>query len=237
MGLCTTIVTMEMTTPMIRINKKLALVASLTVVVAGLGTGVAFAANPEPSPNDDSISPANTSFTATSTNITFSGHINGTPITVKCTNSSISAKTLSSGLGPINISPDPTFGSCGSGLHVNTNHNNGSWQLTFLDAASDEGIVIGSTTDEPAGHGTHSGDQIQITIPKAGATFTDDFIPGCTITVAPTGPVTISGTYDDVNTLTLNTSVPVSHSGCTSDPTASVSGTYSSGTTHIQDVS
>ncbi len=212
---------------MIGIRKKLTLAAGLTAIVLGLGTGVAFAA----AENDtDGVTP-NTSFTSSSTNTTFKGTINGFPITVSCSNSSISGTTPSAptGLGPFNIN-DPTFGGCGSGLTVRTNHTNGPWQLTFIDAANDEGLAEGSGS---------TGDQIKITIPKAGATFTDTFIPGCTITVAPSGSATITGTYDDVNTLTLSSaSVPVSGSGCsTGNNTTSVSGTYSSGTTHISDTS
>lgn len=47
---------MEMTTRMIRVTKKLTLAASLTAIVVGLGTGIAFAA----AENDtDGISPTN----------------------------------------------------------------------------------------------------------------------------------------------------------------------------------
>lgn len=212
---------------MVRISKKLTLAASLTAIVLGLGTGVAFAA----AENDtDGITPASTNFTSSSTSVTFSGTINGLPINVKCTSDSLTGTTPASGsgLGPFNIN-NPTFSSCGSGLSVTTNNTNGSWQLTFVDAANDEGATEGSG---------QTGDQIKITIPKAGAKFTDIFIPGCTITAAPTGSATITGTYDDVNTLTLSSaSVPVSASGCTASSSTSVSGTYSSGTTHIQDSS
>ena len=212
---------------MIRVNRKLVLVASLTAVVVGLGTGIAFAA----AENDtDGITPASTNFTSSSTNVTFSGTINGLPINVKCTSDSLTGKTPASGsgLGPFTIN-NPTFSSCGSGLSVTTNSTNGSWQLTFVDAPNDEGATEGTG---------QMGDQIKITIPKAGAKFTDAFIPGCTITAAPTGAASITGAYDDVNTLTLSSaSVPVSASGCTAASTTTVSGTYSSGTTHIQDSS
>lgn len=212
---------------MIRVSKKLTLAAGVTAIVLGLGTGIAFAA----AENDtDGITPASTNFTSSSTNITFKGTIDNIPITVTCSNSSISGTTPAAGggLGPFNIN-NPTFGNCGSGLTVKTNNTNGHWQLTFVDAANDEGSTEGSG---------QTGDQIKLTIPKAGATFTDIFLPGCTITVAPTGSASVTGTYDDVNTLTLsNASVPVSASGCTSSSTTSATGTFSSGTTHIQDSS
>src|SRR6185437_10203057 len=157
---CTTIVMMEMTTRMIRINRKLALAAGLTAVVVGLGTGIAFAAGD----TDDSISPANTAFTASnSTNIVFKGSINGLPITVTCKASSISGTTPASGLGPINIA-NPSFTMCTDSAFgtdtVTTNSTNGHWQLTFIDVANDE-----------SGTEPNTGDMLQITIPKAGATF------------------------------------------------------------------
>lgn len=240
---------MEMNTRMIRINKKLALAASLTAVVVGLGTGVAFAGAEES--GGDNINPASTPFTASnSTNITFKGTINGVAITVTCTVASLSGTTPASGLGPVNIS-NPTFGSsaapckdsAGGTDTVTTNSTNGPWQLTFCDEANDEGIVIGSTTDEPAGHPGHTGDAscktgdaLQITIPKAGATFRSTALSGCTITAAPSGSANISGAYDDVNTLTFSSaSIPVSGSGCFASSSA-ISGSYKS-SINIQDVS
>jgi hypothetical protein len=226
---------MEMTTRMIRINKKLALVASLTVVAVGLSTGVAFASAET---DTDHISPGNTAFTATnSTNIVFKGTINGFPITVTCTHSSISGTTPASGLGPVNIN-DPSFTGCTDNLGgtdtVTVNHNNGPYQLTFIDAPNDEGIVIGSVTDESTTHGTHSGDQIKITIPKAGATFTSSAVRSCTITVAPSGSASITGAYDDVNTLSFSSaSIPVSGAGCTASSSA-ITGSYKSNV-NIQD--
>lgn len=216
---------MEMITRMLRISKKLALAASLTAVVVGLGTGIAFAAGD----TDDSISPANTAFTANnSTNIVFKGNVNGFPITVTCTHSSLSGTTPATGLGPINIS-NPSFTSCTDSVFgtdtVTTNSTNGRWQLTFIDAANDE------TQNEP-----NTGDQLQITIPKAGATFKSTALSGCTITVAPTASANITGTYDDANTLSFSSAnVTVSGAGCTATSSA-VTGSYKS-TTNFHDVS
>jgi hypothetical protein len=228
---------MEMTTRMMRINRKLALAASLTAIVVGVGTGVAFAAAEES--GGDNISPANTSTTATNSgNITFKGTVSGLSVTVTCKNSSISGTTPASGLGPANVN-NPSFTNCSDNVFgndtVTTNSTNGHWQVTFVDAANDEGLVIGSTTDEPAGHGSHSGDQIKITIPKAGAKFVaaGGF---CTITVAPSGAVTIIGSYNDAGTLTFSSqSIPVSGSGCTAT-SSSMSGIYTFSPI-IQDVS
>lgn len=210
---------MEMTTRMIRIHKKLALAVSLTAIVAGLGTGIAFAAGD----TDDNISPANTSITANnSTNITFKGTINGISVTVTCTTSSISGTTPSSGLGPVNVN-NPSFTGCrdtfGGTDTVTTNSTNGHWQLTFIDSTA---------TNEETQAEPNSGDKLQITIPKAGATFKSSILPGCTITAAPSGSASITGTYDDVSTLTISSaSIPVSGSGCTAS-TSSMSGSYKS---------
>jgi hypothetical protein len=235
------IVTMEMTTRMIRINKGLALAASLTAVVVGLGTGVAFASAET---DTDNVNPANTAFTAgNSSNILFKGNVDGNPITVTCTVSGISGTTPATGLGPVNIS-NPIFGSsaapckdsAGGTDTITTNSTNGPWQLTFVDLANDEGIVIGATTDEPAGHAVHTGDQIKITIPKAGAKFTSTALSGCTITAAPGGPASITGAYDDVNRLAFSSaSFTVSGSGCFASSSA-ISGSYQF-TPDIQDVS
>lgn len=73
---------------MIRINKRLALAASLTAVVVGLASGVAFAAGD----SDDNTSPTSTKVTAdNSTNIIFRGTVGGQSVTVTCKNSSILA--------------------------------------------------------------------------------------------------------------------------------------------------
>ena len=217
------IATMEMTTRMIRITRKLALAASLTAVVVGVGTGVAFAAGD----TDDSISPPNTAFTATNTthgtttNIVFQGTINGFPITVTCKNSTISATTPASGLGPITITV--TFTNCTDSLGgtdtVTISTANGSWQLTFIDSTA----TGEETQTEP-----NSGDQIQVTIPKAGATFKSSALSSCTITVAPTAPATITGVYDDVNTVSFSgVSFPVSGAGCTAT-SSKITGSYKS---------
>ena len=210
---------MEMTTRMIRIHKKLAVAASLATIVVGVGTGMAFAAGD----TDDNISPASTNITASNTtNITFKGTINGIGITVTCTASSISGTTPATGLGPVNVN-NPSFTGCkdtfGGTDTVTTNSTNGHWQLTFIDStASGE-----ETQAEP-----NSGDKLQITIPKAGATFKSSILPGCTITAAPSGPANVSGAYDDVSTLTItNASIPVSGAGCSAS-SSSMSGTYKS---------
>jgi len=209
---------MEMTTRMIRINGKLALAASLTAIVLGVGTGVAFATGEN---DTDNISPANTSTTATNSgNITFKGTVSGLSVTVTCKNSSISGTTPASGLGPANIN-NPSFTNCSDNVFgndtVTTNSTNGHWQVTFIDATNE--------TENPDSAEPNSGDSLRITIPKAGAKFVaaGGF---CTITVAPSGAVTIIGSYNDAGTLTFSSqSIPVSGSGCTAS-SSSMSGTY-----------
>lgn len=196
---------MEMTTRMIRISKKLALAGSLIAVVAGLATGVAFAAGD----TDDNISPVNTNITASATNITFKFTANGILVTVTCKNASISGTTPALGLGPINLN-NPSFTGCT--VSISTNNTNGPWQLTFIDAVNDE------SQSEP-----NSGDQLQITIPKAGATIISPVL-GCVITLAPTGAVNIRVPYDDVNTFSLNgVSIPAAGCGVSS---VTVTGTF-----------
>lgn len=194
---------------MIRITKKLTLVTGLTAVVVGLGTGIAFAA----AENDtDNINPANAKFTSTNSgSITFSGTLDGVSFTITCSMSSLPNElTPATGLGPVNLPNPPTFSGCtdnrGGTVAINIG---GTWTLTFNDAADDEGIIIGTTTDEPPGHGTHSGDRLTLGIPKGGVVFT---LNGCTLT---TSGNSITGAYDDVNTVTFSgVTINVTASGC-----------------------
>jgi hypothetical protein len=216
---------MEMITRMIRISKKLALAASLTAIVVGLGTGIAFAQGD----TDDSIIPVNTAFTANSTGIVFKIIVNGISITVTCKTSSISGTTPPSGLGPMNISV--SFSNCtvsaGGSATITTNNTNGPWLLTFLDSTA---------TNEETQTEPNTGDKMQITIPKAGATFTSTAFPGCTITAAPAGPANVIGSYDDMSTLSFNNApITVSGAGCTVT-SATVTGSYKF-TPGLQDVS
>lgn len=210
---------------MIRISRKLALAASLTAIVVGLGTGVAFAQGD----TDDNINPPNTHFIATnSTNIVFKAIVNGISITVTCKTSTITGTTPPSGLGPIDISV--TFGNCtagGSSATVTTNSTNGSWLLWFLDSTA----TGEETQTEP-----NTGDTMQITVPKAGATITSSVFPGCTVIVAPNGSANVIGSYDDVSTLSFNNApITVSGTGC-AVTSATVTGSYKF-TPGLQDVS
>ena len=134
--------------------------------------------------------------------------INGITDRITCKSVSMSGTTPSSGLGPVPIGL--SFSGCTddrSGTDTITiSSTNGSWLLTFIDstAANEE------TQAEP-----NTGDQLRLTIPQAAASFTLRAFPLCTVTVAPSGSANVNGSYDDVNTWSINgVSIPVSGSGC-----------------------
>lgn len=204
---------------MTKTRKRLAIVLSATAAIAALTTTTVLAAGD----TDDNISPPNTAFTATNSgNVTFSGTINGVPVTVTCTTSMISGVTPATGLGPKDIS-DPTFTGCTDSLGgndtVKTNHNNGSWQLTFIDVANE--------AENPDASEPNTGDSLKLGIPKAGATVVSSVLSTCTITVAPTAPTSITGAYDDMTTVKfMNQSIATSGSGCTTSAASNMNGTY-----------
>jgi len=212
---------MEMKMRLMRINKKLALVASLTAVVVGLAAGVAFASGEN---DTDGISPASTSFTAKAPDVVFRLTIDGLATTITCQNATLSGVTPASGtgLGVFNINP-PSFTNCSTSsgvidVTIMTNNKNGQWGLQFIDAQFDEGATEGSG---------QTGDEVTFVMPKAGMTFMFTFIPGCTITGAPIGPAAITGTSDDAGTVIFSdASFPVSASGCTASSSVVDSSTY-----------
>jgi hypothetical protein len=51
----------------------------------------------------------------------------------------------------------------------------------------------------------------------AGATFSSSILHGCVLTVAPTGAVNVTGTYNDAGTIQdTNKTIPVTGAGCSS---------------------
>lgn len=198
---------------------RLAIVLTAAAAVAALTTTTVLAA----ADSDDNISPPSTAYTANNSgNVTFSGTINGLPVTVTCTTSTISGTTPATGLGPGPIA-DPTFSGCTDNLGgndtVKTNHINGSWQITFIDVANE--------AENPDAPEPNTGDSIQLGIPKAGATVVSSVLPTCTITVAPTAPTSITGAYDDISTVKFsNQSIPTSGTGCTTSANSTMNGTY-----------
>jgi hypothetical protein len=157
---------------------------------------------------DDHVSPANTLIKArlkAGTKTTLTGKVATITVTLHCTASTTSGKTPARGLGPAPITP-PTDTGCTDNLHGHdTVKASGTWKLTGVDAANDE------ASKEP-----NSGDRIRITIPIKGAMVTSSFAPTCHITAAPTAAVSVTGAYNDVNTLKItNAPLPArTSSGC-----------------------
>jgi len=71
----------------------------------------------------------------------------------------------------------------------------------------------------------NSGDMLEVIVPKAGAVVTNTL--HCHIVVAPNGPFTVTGTYDDHSTFTVNvTNLPVAVSGPAPCPTAATTSSF-----------
>ena len=146
------------------------------------------------------------------TKMVFNGKVDGTSVTVKCTKFASAGKIPAKGL-TVTLSAPPTISGCtdsaGGTDTVKTNQTNGAWKMREVDAASDESAT------EP-----NSGDKLKLIIPKRGAVFSSSLLAGCKITVAPSGPASVTGKYNDINTDTVTKApVPVSASGCTASGT------------------
>jgi hypothetical protein len=124
--------------------------------------------------------------------LVFCGSVDGIPIWVKCTTFSASGLIPSSGL-TVTLSAAPTFGGCSDSTKhsdtIKTNTTNGKWSLTEIDNPKE-------TATEP-----NSGDQAELNIPKAGATFVSSFLPACVVVVAPTATAHLKGSFNDVTTI------------------------------------
>jgi hypothetical protein len=148
------------------------------------------------------------------TKMTFVGTITGISVTVTCTTFTGSGAVPAKGLS-VTLSKPPTISGCTDSLGgtdtVVTNQTNGKWKLSEVDAANDESAA------EP-----NTGDKARLTIPKAGASFSSSILSGCTITAAPNGPASITGSYNDKGTDTVkHASIPVVGSGSFCTATAS----------------
>ena len=173
---------------------------------------------------DDHYSPAATQVTGTSHKTVFT--VANGAIIVTCTNSVAGGKTPATGLGAFPIKPLPVFNDgtssapCTDNISgTDTTTTSGAWKIGFKDASLDE------TKSEP----NATGDKLVVTVPIAGAVVHNSF--GCTITVAPTAPFKVTGTYNDAGTFTVNISnLPIKVTGgvaCpTSATTSSFQGTY-----------
>jgi hypothetical protein len=194
-------------------------------LVAALGfTAVLAHASPQAADTDDHYSPASTQITGTSTKTTFSVPPASPVLTVTCTHSTSGGKTPATGLGLFPVNPLPVFNDgtgnpCTDNLNgTETTTTSGPWMIGGIDKANDE------TSTEP-----NTGDKVKIIVPKGGAVVHTS--EGCTITVAPNGPFTVIGTYDDKNKLTVSVSnLPVKTTGGScplpTSTTSSFHGTY-----------
>jgi hypothetical protein len=176
------------------------------LAAVSLAAGTAFAVtvpHAVAASDKDSLKPASTAIKGSAPNFVSSGTIGGLAFTASCTSSTLSAKTPARGLGPVSVKP--TFTGCTDNFGGTDKVKvHGVWKLTFADAANDEAQT------EP-----NSGDGLTLLVPKGGATFTSTFLPGCTITVAPTAPFSFTSAYNDVSVATVNVNLPVSgSSGC-----------------------
>jgi hypothetical protein len=148
--------------------------------------------------------PGGTTVTAalkTGTDMTFQGNIDSVSITVSCTTFTGSATLPNSPASTIDLNGPPTLSGCtdtsGGSDTVTTNSTSGPWVL--------------STKGKKAPY------KLTLTIPKAGATFASNVIPGCVITAAPKKPVKVTGKYDGTNTDTVsNGKIATKGAGCTS---------------------
>jgi len=144
-----------------------------------------------------SVAPG-TKVTGTSSKTTFVGTINGINITVTCTNFTDTVTVASGDNKSVDI-PPPTINGCTDTLvgtdTIKTNDKKGSWELKV----------------------NGKGNKLSLVIPEDGATFVSSRLKSCTITVAPTGPTTIKGTYNSsagTDTAT-NAAFAIKGTGCT----------------------
>ncbi len=128
------------------------------------------------------------------TKVTFKGDIDSVPITVSCTTFTVKGKVASKASDTMPLSAPPTISGCKDNSGgTDTIKTAGAWTAT-----------IAKTT-------------LTLNIPKDGATFKSTILSGCTITVAPTAAVKVTGKYNGKNTDTVtNAKIPTKGTGCTS---------------------
>jgi hypothetical protein len=167
-------------------------------MLGAAGVGMAAAATAAGDTDDHFNKPAGTVVSGSGT-FKGTGVFGGVPITINCTSVKASGKVPASGLS-VTLGTAPKITSCTDTLGgTDTITNSGTWKIKEIDVSNDE------AQKEP-----NTGDKGAITIPKAGSTFKSTLDPACVVTVAPNGPVTITGTYNDVKTLKISgATVPV----------------------------
>ena len=183
--------------------KKLTVAASLAGVLGFASASSAFATSTL------HLIPANTLITGAlkaGTKFTATATIDGIPVSASCTKLSVTGTTPANGL-TVTATKLPRVSGCKDSLGgtdtVTANSTNGKWKITWISAT-----------------------KAYILVPKAGLTVTTSLLPGCVVTVAPTAPLKVTGTYDNVKKLSFkNVSGPVSGSGCPANATGKFSGT------------
>ena len=186
-----------------RIRKAAIALAALGLVGLTLGAATATAAPLVTKPH---IVPPSTVVAGTSTSTVFAAGA----IIVTCTTSKAGGKTPKSGV-KFTISPKPTFsdgaGPCTDSLgFTDTTVTSGTWSLKFVKPS-----------------------ELEVVVPIAGAVVHNT--AGCTITLAPTAAVNITGAYDGVSKFTINaTGLPIKITGspliCPSSTKATFKATY-----------
>lgn len=181
----------------------LALAAIPAIVVASIitnATAVAVKVTAKLKPT------TNTVFTATS------GVLMGLQTTCTASTTNFQLTTKGGGLGPFTIA-DPAFSGCTDNLApgdtdtLTSNHTNGPWTSTYVNST-----------------GSPAPDMIQLGIPQAGQTLVSSVAPGCTVTLDPSGPGTVSGAYDNAGNLQF-TNQTLSYTAAGACPTGTGSGT------------
>jgi hypothetical protein len=186
-----------------RIRKTSIALAAMGLVALTLGAGAATAAPLVTKPH---IVPPNTTVAGTSSSTVFSAGA----IIVTCTTSTAGGKTPKNGI-KFTINPKPTFsdgsGPCTDSLgFTDTTVTSGTWSLKFVKPS-----------------------ELEVIVPIGGAVVNNT--AGCTITLAPTKAVNITGAYDGVSKFTINaTNLPIKITGspliCPSTTKASFRAVY-----------
>jgi hypothetical protein len=199
----------------------------LAVVLGVAGASAALAGPALAITVRDSITPANTAFTATSSNVTFSATVDpvGT-VTVTCASSEIDGTTPSSTTPGseliFTLDPTaPTFSNCTDNVGgTDTVTTRPHWVLKYVDSPK-------AKANEKPGD-----DRMMLGIQQRGIAIESTAAPGCIVTASPDGVSWLGGPYDGVNTVTLNGTVPgTTSSGCPNGAESTpiqVSATYTS---------
>jgi hypothetical protein len=212
-------------------NRILAMVGLAGVTALAVGSSTWAHASPNADVGD-SILPANSFVKLFSNHSTFTVPPGPNGLTVTCTANTAYLKTpaisTTSTTHPLLALP-PSFDDgintstfavapCTDNLHgTDVTTTSGAWTASFVDAATDT---------ETAAHL----DNISIVVPKGGAVVKSSL--GCTITVAPSAPFTVTGHYtDSTGQLAVNVSnlpILITGSGCPPASTSNFIATFTS---------